>query len=155
MHLWRSNQKSSPCTTQIVHVLEGLFGIYYLVFLKLALVLSETTKPTIALTGKKLATCFFLTKTIPPRLGTACDDVLQFSFEKALIACSLNTAADLFSRLEFKVTDKVRLKIRADLQTTPIEVTTPSSDVTDEGQFTFTQSKNENESEEQTLKIRM
>ena len=56
-----------------------------------------------------------------------------------------------FSRLELKVTEKIRLKIREDIQTTPIEVTTSSSDVADEEQFYFTQADNDDESEEQTL----
>ena len=45
---------------------------------------------------------------------------------------------------------KIRLKIREDIQTTPIEVTTFLSDVADEEQFFFNQTYNESESEEQT-----
>ena len=41
--------------------------------------------------------------------------------------------------------------IREDVQTTPIEVTTSSSDVADEEQFLFTQRDEKNETEEQTL----
>ena len=47
--------------------------------------------------------------------------------------------------------EKVRLKIREDIQATPIEVTTSSSDVADEEQFFFTQIHNKDNSEEQTL----
>ena len=43
------------------------------------------------------------------------------------------------------------LKIREQIQTTPIEVTTSSSDVAEAEQFFFTQVENENESEEQSL----
>ena len=49
------------------------------------------------------------------------------------------------------MTGKVRLKIREDIQTTPIEVTTSSSDAADEKQFFFTQTDKNNESEGQTL----
>ena len=77
--------------------------------------------------------------------------MLQFNFKKAHLAGSVNTAADFLSRLELKVTEKIRLKIREDIQATPIEVTTSSSDVADEEQVFFTQTDNDNESEEQTL----
>ena len=45
----------------------------------------------------------------------------------------------------------IRLKIRKDIQPTPIQVTTPSSDVADEEHFFFTQADKNDESEEQTL----
>ena len=69
----------------------------------------------------------------------------------AHIAGSVNTAADFLSRLELKVTEKIRLKIQEDIQTTVIEVTSSSSDVADEEQFFFTQADNNDESEEQIL----
>ena len=111
----------------------------------------EATKPIIVLTDNKSVTRFFQTKAIPPALWNACDYVLQFNFKIAHIAGSVNTAVDFLSRLELKVTEKIRLKIREDLKTTPIEVTTSSSDVADEEQFFFTQADNKDESEEQTL----
>ena len=77
--------------------------------------------------------------------------MLQFIFKLAHNAGSVNTAADFRSRLEFKVTEKIRLEIREDIHTTPIEVTTSSSDVADEEQFSFTHADDINESEEQTL----
>ena len=77
--------------------------------------------------------------------------MLQFNFKIAHIAGSVNTAADFLSRLEIKVTEKICLKIREDIQTTNIEVTTSSSDVADEEQVFFTHADNDNESEEQTL----
>ena len=77
--------------------------------------------------------------------------MLQFNFKKAQIAGSVNTAADFLSRLELKVTEKIRLKVREDVQTIHIEVTTSSSDVADEEQFFFTQADNNNELKEQTL----
>ena len=101
-------------------------------FLEFAHILWEATKPRIVLTDNKSVTCFFQTKAIPPALWNACDYVLQFNFKIAHIAGSFNNAADFLSRLELKVTEKIRLKIREDIHPTPIEVTTSSSDVADE-----------------------
>ena len=84
-------------------------------------------------------------------LWNACDYVLQFNFKIAHIAGSVDTAADCFLRLELKVTEKIRLKIREDVQTTPIEVTTSSSDVADEEQFFFTKTDDHDETKEQIL----
>ena len=120
-------------------------------FLEFAHILWEATKPTIVLTDNKSVTRFFQTKAIPPALWNACDYVLQFNFKIAHIAGSVNTAADFLSRLELKVTEKIRLKIREDIHTTPIEVTTSSSDVADEEQIFFTHVNDDKESEEQTL----
>ena len=121
-------------------------------FLEFAHILWETSKPTIVLTDNKSVTRFFQTKSIPPSLWNAFDYVLQFNFKIAQNAGSINTAADFFSRLELKVTEKIHLKIREDVQTTPIEVSTSSSDVTDEEQFFFMQADGEDETEEQILK---
>ena len=107
-------------------------------FLEFAHILWEATKPTIVLTDNKSVTRFFQTKAIPPALWNACDYVLQFNFKIAHIAGSVNTAADFLSRLELKVTEKIRLKIREDIHTTPIEVF-------------FTHADEAKESEEQTL----
>ena len=123
-------------------------------FLEFAYILWEATKPTIVLTDNKSVTRFFQTKAIPPALWNACDYVLQFNFKIAHIAGSVNTAADFLSRLEFKVTEKIRLKNREDIHTTPTEVTTSFSDVADEEQFFFTHADDTNESEEQTLERR-
>ena len=127
------------------------FLAFYMAFLEFAHILWEATKPTIVLTDNKSVTHFFQTKAIPPALWNACDYVLQFNFKIAYIAGSVNTAADFLSRLELEVTEKIRLKIREDIPTTPIEVTTSSSDVADEEHFFFTHADNKNESEEQTL----
>ena len=123
----------------------------YMAFLELAHILWEATKPTIVLTDNKSVTRFFQTKAIPPSLWNACDYVLQFNFKIAHIAGSVNTAADFLSRLELKVTERILLKIREDVQTTPIEVTTTSSDVADEEQFFLTQTDNQDETEQQIL----
>ena len=145
------NSKSfSPAQLKMSIYSKELLAIC-MAFLKFAHILWEATKPTIVLTDNKSVTRFFRTKAIPPALWNACDYVLQFNFKIAHIAGSVNTAADSFARLKLKVTEKIRLKIREDIQTTPIEVTTSSSDVADEEQFFFTQADNNEESEEQTL----
>ena len=127
------------------------FLAIYMAFLEFAHILWEATKPTIVLTDNKSVTRFFQTKAIPPALWNACDYVLQFNFKIAHIAGSVNTADDVLSRLELKVTEKICLKIREDIQTTPIEVTTSSSDVADEEHIFFTHADDAKESEEQTL----
>ena len=121
-------------------------------FLQFAHILCETSKPTIFLTDNKSVTRFFQTKAIPPSPWNACDYVLQFNFKKAHIAGSINTAADFLSRLELKVTEKIHLKMREDVQATPIEVSTSSSDDADEEQFSFTQADGQDETEEQIPK---
>ena len=103
-------------------------------------------KLKIILTDNKSVTRFFQTKAIPPVLWNACDYVLQFNFKITHIASSVNIADDFLSRLNFRVTEKIRLKIREVIQTKPIEVTTPSSDVANEEQFSFAQRDNEDES---------
>ena len=123
----------------------------YMAFLEFAHILWEATKPTIVLTDNKSVTRFFQTKAIPPALWNACEYILPFNFKTAHIAGSVNTAADFLSRLELKVTEKIRLKVGKDVQTTPIGVTTSSSDVADEEQFSFIHADNSNESEEQTF----
>ena len=119
--------------------------------LEFAHILLETSKPTIGLTDNKSVTRFFQTKAIPPSLWNACDYVLQFNFKIAHIPHLVNTAADFLSRLELKVTEKIHLKFREVVQTTPIEVSTSSSDVADEEQLFFTQTDGQDETDEQTL----
>ena len=120
-------------------------------FLEFAHILWEATKPTIVLTDNKSVTRFFQTKAIPPALWNACDYVLQFNFTIAHSAGSVNTAADFRSRLDLKVTEKIRLKIREDIPITTIQVRTSSSDVADEEQIFFTHADDAKKSEEQTL----
>ena len=127
------------------------FLAIYKAFPEFGHILWETSKPTIVLTDNKSVTRFFQTKAIPPSLWNACDYVLQFNFKIAHIAGSVNTAADFLSRSELKVTGKIHLKIREDVQTTPIEVSTSSSDVADEEQFFFTQPDSQDETDEQIL----
>ena len=127
------------------------FLAIYMAFVEFAHILWETTKPTIVLTDNKSVTRFFQTKAIPPSLRHACDYALRFNFKIAHIAGSVNTAADFLSRLQLKVTERIRLKIREDVQTTPIEVTTSSSDNADEEQFFFMHTDDQDETEEQIL----
>ena len=127
------------------------FLAIYMAFLEFAHILWETSKTTIVLTDNKSVTRFFQTKAIPPSLWNASDYVLQFNFKIAHIVGSVNTAADFLSRLELKVKEKIHLKIREDVQTTPIEVSTSSSDVADEEQFFFAQPDSQDETEKQIL----
>ena len=123
----------------------------YIVFLELAHILWEASKATIVFTGNKSVTCFFQTKAVPPSLWNACDYVLQFNFKIAQIAGSVNTEDEFFSRVELKITEKTHLKIREDVQTTPMEKITASSDVALEEPFFFTQADGQDEIEEQII----
>ena len=95
-------------------------------FLEFAHSFWEATKPTIVLTDNKSVKRLFQTKLIPPALWNECEYVLHFNFKTTHIFGSVNTAADFLTRLELKITENLRLKIREDIQTTPIEVTTSS-----------------------------
>ena len=74
--------------------------------------------------------------------------MLQFNFKLAHTTGSVNTAVDFLRRLELKVTEKICLKIREDVQTTPIDGTTSSLDVADIEQFFFTEADGEDETED-------
>ena len=67
----------------------------------------------------------------------------------AHIAGSVTRAAECLIGLQLKVMEKIRLNIRVDFQKTPIEVTTPSSDLADEEHFFFAQTDGGNEKEKQ------
>ena len=149
--MWLKNLKIfSPAQLKMSIYSKDLLASY-MAFLEIALILWESTKPTIVLTDNKSVTRFFQTKAFPPALWNACDYVSQFNFKISHIAGSVNNAAEVLSRLEPKVTEKIRLKIREGIQTTTIEVTTSSSDVADEEEIFFTHSDETNEPEEQTL----
>ena len=66
----------------------------------------------------------------------------------------VQSAADVLARLELKVREMIRLKNREDVETAPLEVTTSSSDVSDEEQFFFTQPDSEDETAKQTLETK-
>ena len=100
--------------------------------------------------AKQSTTQFILANDHTLQIG-ASDYVLQFDFKIAHLAGSVNTAADFLSRIEPKVTEKLCLKIREAIQTTPIEVTASSSDVADEEKFSFPQADNKAESENKPL----
>ena len=104
-----------------------------------------TPKPVIILTDNKLSTRFFQTKIIPPPLWNACDFVIKFNFTIAHIPGKNNTAADYLSRMEMDRTGKLVLKIRADVETQPIEVNVQSAGVSEEEQVFFTEEDNETE----------
>ena len=99
----------------------------------------------IILTDNKSVTRFFQTKIIPPPLWNACDFVIQFNFTIAHIPGKNNTAADYLSRMEMDPTEKLVLKIRADVETQPIEVNVQSAGVSEEEQVFFTEEDNETE----------
>ena len=102
-------------------------------------------------TDNKSVTRFRQLKTSPQSFGThvimCCSSISKI----ALLAGSVNTAADFYSRLKLKITEKIHLKIREDVQITSIEVTTSSSDVADEEQFFFTQADGGDETEEEVF----
>ena len=124
------------------------FLAIYMAFLECEHVLWEATKPTIVLTDNKSDTRFFSEQR---QLWKACAYVFHFNFKIAHIVGSVNSAADCFSRRELKVMEKIFLKNREVIQTTPFEVTTSSPDVADEEQIFFSQAHSSDESEEQTL----
>ena len=64
------------------------------------------------------------------------------------VAGSQNTAADFLLRLELTPKEKVQLKLRDDILTSPIEVNLQSSDVADEEQLFFLPDE-EDESEQE------
>ena len=109
-----------------------------------------TPKPVIILTDNKSVTRFFQTKIIPPTLWNACDYVMQYSFTIAHIPGKNNTAADYLSRLEICPKEKLILRIREDISTTPIELNVQSAGVTEEEQIFYTD--DDEETEEQIWK---
>ena len=74
-----------------------------------------------------------------------------FNFKLEHISGSVNTAANFSSRLELIISEKIRLKFREHVQTTPIEMTTSSSDVAEEEQVFFTQADREDGTEELSI----
>ena len=87
-----------------------------------------TPKPVIILTDNKSVTRFFQTKIIPPTLWNACDYVIQFNCTIAHIPGKNNTAAYYLSRLEISPKEKLILRIRKDIPTTPIELHVQSAE---------------------------
>ena len=114
-------------------------------FLEYSHFLWETTIPTLVLTDNRLVTRFFQTKTTPLALWNACDYVLHFNFRIKHVAGSQSTAADFLSSFDLTPKEKVQLKLRDDILTSPIEVNLQSSDVADEEQLFFSQTKRKNQ----------
>ena len=92
----------------------------------------------IILTDNKSVTRFFQTKIIQPTLWNACDYVMQFNFTIVHIPGKNNTAADYLSRLEISPKEKLILRIREDISTTPIELNVQLAGVTEEEQIFYT-----------------
>ena len=146
--VWRSGEKISPphnwkCRSTWKN-LRSLHGIFWICT---HFVGSNNTNNCPE--RQNLVVRFFKTKPIPPFLWTTCNSVLQFVFKRAFICGSVDTTPGFLYRLELKVKDKIRLKIREDVQTIPIEGTTSSLDVADEEQLFFTQTDGEEQPEEQ------
>ena len=80
---------------------------------------------------------FFQTKATPSALWNACDYVIQFKYRIILVTGSQKTAAEFLSRLEMTPKEKVHMKLRDDILTSPIEVNLQSTDVADEEQPFF------------------
>ena len=121
------------------------FHAIYYAFKEIGHIFWGTPKPVINLTENKSVTRFFQTKIIPPPLWNACDFVIQFNFTIAHIPGKNNRAADYLSRMEMDPTEKLVLKIRADVETQPIEVNVQSAGVPEEEQVFFTEEDNETE----------
>ena len=109
----------------------------------------EATKSTI---DKKNTYVFLTDEAIPPSMWNAFQYVPQFNFKKTCIAGSVNTAAGFLSGLELKVTYRIRLKNREDIQLTHLRwQRPPPMSLMKTKQFFLTQADNENETEDQTL----
>ena len=151
MHTSRLDKKVFSPAQLKMSIYSKEFLAIYMAFLEFGHILREAAQPTVVLTDNKSVSRFFQTKAFPPNLWNKCEYVLQFNFKIAHVACSVNTAADFLFRLELKVREKILLKIRVEVQTTPIEMSTSSSDVADEEQFFFTQADGRDETEETIL----
>ena len=121
------------------------FLAIYFAFKEFGHIFWGTPKPVIILTNNESVTRFFQTKIIPPPLWNACDFVIQFNFTIAHIPGKNNTAADYLSRMEMDPTEKLVLKIRADVETQHIEVNVQSAGESEEEQVFFTEEDNETE----------
>ena len=119
-------------------------AIYY-AFKEFEYIFWGRPKPVNIITDNKSVSRFFQTKIKQPPLWNACDFVIQFNFAIAHIPGKNITAADYLSRMEMDPTKKLVLKIRADVETQPIEVNVQSAGVSQEEQVSFTEENNETE----------
>ena len=148
--LWRSDRRSTPlCNSKCPSTQKNSFNPYGIS--RVCIYSVRKNKTSNCPDRQKVCHTFLPDENNCTCTVDTCDYALQFNCRIAHIASSVNTAADLLSRLQLKVTEKIRLKVREDIQTTPIEVTTSASDVADDEHFFFTQADNENELKEPAL----
>ena len=83
-----------------------------------------------------------------PTLWYACDYVIQFNFTIAHIPGKNNTAADYLSRLDISSKEKLILRNREDILTTPIELHVQSAGVSEEEQILYTDYTEDNDETE-------
>ena len=107
------------------------FLTIYIAFFQFVLISWEPTRPTIVLTDK-ISSKAFRQEQFHYSFGKHVTMRCNLTSKKAHTSGSVNIAGDILFRLELNVTEWLRLKIWEDIQTTPIQVTTLSSDVTDE-----------------------
>ena len=127
------------------------FSAVFMSFSEFAPFLGEGTKSAIVLTDNRSIKWFVHTKAFPSSLWNACYYVKHIILKLEHKTVSINTAVDIICRPELKITENIHLKIQKDIMTTPIEVTTPSSDISDEKQIFFTQADIGSQTGEQIL----
>ena len=120
-------------------------------FLDFAHILWEAIKPTTILTDNKSVTRFFKTKANPPELSGMHVNICCNLTSKSTQCWFSQHCSRKPHQTGTQNHGEDTRKIREDIQTTPIEMTTSSSDVALEGQFFFTQADKSDKSEEQTL----
>ena len=98
-------------------------------------------------TDNELVTRFFQTKIILPVHWNDCDYVIQFDFVIAHIPGKSNTAADYLFHMGIYPKEKLVLTIRADEETSPIEVKVQSAGVSEEEQVFFSKEDDETEAQ--------
>ena len=81
-------------------------------------------------------------KSNPTRIAEGMSFRVAIYFQSIPIVGSCYTAVDSLFLLEHTFTEKIRFKIREDIQTTPIEAPTSFSNVPDEEELFFTQGDN-------------
>ena len=86
------------CETQKVQLLEECLA-KHIAFLEFADILRATGKPPTVLTDNKSVARFFQTKALLPTLWIASSYVFQLNFEIAPTAGSINSGAEVLSRL--------------------------------------------------------
>ena len=142
-------QDLSPTQLKMSIHATGFLAIFF-AFKDLGHIFWETPKPVIILTDNKSVTCFFQINIFPPTLWNACVDVIEFNFTFVHIPGKSKTAEDYLSRLEISPKEKLILRIREDIPTTPIELHVQSAGVSGKEQYFYTE--NDDETEDQIRK---